>query len=71
MSQTTQDAESEPKRPQAYRQPRQRPGNHLMVCLRPDSLAAVQAVMAAHGLTKSGAIHHLVRLGAGLKPFIS
>ena len=41
-----------------------------MVCLHQDALEAVIAAMAAHGLTKSGAIHHLVRLGAGLKPLI-
>lgn len=41
-----------------------------MVCLRQDALDAVVAVMNAHGLSKSGAIHHLVRLGAGLKSLI-
>jgi len=41
-----------------------------MVCLRQDAFEAVQAVMAAHGLSKSGAVHHLVRLGAGLKSLI-
>ena len=67
-----QDSDSEPAKPKPYgRQPgRQRYGNHLMVCLRLDALEAVQAVMATHGLSKSGAIHHLVRLGAGLKPLI-
>jgi hypothetical protein len=52
------------------RRPRTRPNSHLMVCLRPDALEAVIAVMTTHGLTKSGAVHHLVRLGAGLTPFI-
>ncbi len=49
---------------------KKRPSTHLMVCLHQDALEAVIAAMAAHGLTKSGAIHHLVRLGAGLKPLI-
>ena len=49
---------------------KKRPSTHLMVCLHQDALEAVISAMAAHGLTKSGAIHHLVRLGAGLKPLI-
>lgn len=49
---------------------KKRPSTHLMVCLHQDALEAVMAAMAAHGLTRSGAIHHLVRLGAGLKPLI-
>ena len=52
------------------RQAKKRPSTHLMVCLHQDALEAVIAAMAAPGLTKSGAIHHLVRLGAGLKPLI-
>ena len=72
MTPMPQDSDSEPIRPRPYgRQPaRQRPGTHLMVCLRLDAYEAVQVAMAAHGLSKSGAIHHLVRLGAGLKPLI-
>jgi hypothetical protein len=42
----------------------------VMTVLRDDSLAAVQVVMAQHRLSRSGAIHHLVRLGAGLRPLI-
>lgn len=49
---------------------KKRPSTHLMVCLHQDALEAVMAAMAAHGLTRSGAVHHLVRLGAGLKPLI-
>ena len=43
---------------------------HVMTVLRDDSLAAVQVVMRQHRLSRSGAIHHLVRLGAGLDPLI-
>ena len=39
-----------------------------MVSMRPDTADAVLAVMQRHGLSRSGAIHHLVRLGAGLPP---
>ena len=67
----TPDPDSD-KRSRPYGRPpaRQRSGRHLMVCLRQDALDAVVAVMNAHGLSKSGAIHHLVRLGAGLKSLI-
>ena len=70
MTQTPKP-ESRPVASRPYgRRPRRRPSGHLMVCLRPDALEAVIAVMTAHGLTKSGAVHHLVRLGAGLTPLI-
>jgi hypothetical protein len=39
-----------------------------MTVLHPDALQAVTAVMTKHQLSRSGAIHHLVRLGAGLPP---
>lgn len=39
-----------------------------MVSMRPDTADAVLEVMQRHGLSRSGAIHHLVRLGAGLPP---
>lgn len=56
-------------RPQPYGRPaRQQPSHHVMTVLRPDAWAAVQRVMAQHGLSRSGAIHHLVRLAAGLPP---
>ena len=41
---------------------------YVTAMLRPDAAAAVFAVMREHGLSKSGAVHHLVRLGAGLSP---
>jgi len=34
--------------------------------LADDAAAAVRRVMADHRLSASGAVHHLVRLGAGL-----
>lgn len=39
-----------------------------MTCLAPDAAAAVAVLMVNHNLSRSGAIHHLVRLGAGLAP---
>jgi len=41
-----------------------------MTTLRPDAYQAVVAVMAQHNLSASGAVHHLVRLGAGLDPLL-
>jgi hypothetical protein len=41
-----------------------------MVVLRADALDAVRRVMREHNLSKSGAVHHLVRLGAGLDPLL-
>jgi hypothetical protein len=48
----------------------ERPSHHLMVVLRADALDAVRRVMREHNLSKSGAVHHLVRLGAGLDPLL-
>jgi hypothetical protein len=66
-------ADQTPKpKPRGYgRPPRQRqPGRYVMTTLRPDAYQAVVDVMAAHNLSASGAVHHLVRLGAGLDPLI-
>jgi hypothetical protein len=41
-----------------------------MTTLRPDAYQAVVEAMAQHNLSASGAVHHLVRLGAGLDPLI-
>ena len=44
-------------------------GNHyLQTCVRPDVWDAIQQLRTRHGLTVSGAAHHLMRLGAGLDP---
>ena len=40
----------------------------VMVSLRQDSAAAVLKLVARHNISRSGAAHHLIRLGAGLKP---
>ncbi len=40
----------------------------VMVTLRQDSAAAVLKLVARHKLSRAGAAHHLIRLGAGLKP---
>jgi len=40
----------------------------VMVTLRPDSAAAVLKLVKKHHLSRSGAAHHLIRLGAGLPP---
>ena len=53
-----------------YGRPQRRTGPFVavMVHLQPDAAAAVQALVERHGLSRSGAAHHLVRLGAGLPP---
>jgi hypothetical protein len=38
--------------------------------LRDDAARAVQQVMADHNLSASGAVHHLVRVAAGLPTFL-
>lgn len=40
----------------------------VMVTLRPDAAAAVLDLVKRHRLSRSGAAHHLIRLGAGLPP---
>jgi len=40
----------------------------VTVTLRQDAAAAVLDLVTRHGLSRSGAAHHLIRLGAGLKP---
>jgi len=40
----------------------------VMVTLRPDSAAAVLDLVKLHNLSRAGAAHHLIRLGAGLPP---
>jgi hypothetical protein len=42
--------------------------HYLQSCVRPDVWAAIQELTEAHGLSISGAAHHLMRLGAGLQP---
>ena len=40
----------------------------VTVTLRSDSAAAVLDLVTRHRLSRSGAAHHLIRLGAGLSP---
>jgi hypothetical protein len=59
-----------PAKPRDYGRAKERPSHHLMVCLHADALDAVRRVMREHNLSKSGAVHHLVRLGAGLSSLL-
>jgi hypothetical protein len=43
-------------------------GWRVTTVLPADAAAAVREIKQLHGLTNSGAVHHLVRLGAGLTP---
>ena len=42
--------------------------HYLQACVRSDVWAVVQGLVKEHGLSISGAAHHLMRLGAGLPP---
>jgi hypothetical protein len=50
------------------RQPQQGQSSYVMTCLSPDAWQEVCKVMDGYGISASGAVHHLVRLGAKLKP---
>jgi hypothetical protein len=69
---TQQPQTSNPDRPKPYgRAPRRRQaGRYVMTVLRMDADEAVRRVMATYNISASGAVHHLVRLGAGLPPLI-
>ena len=58
-------------KPRSYGRGGRPPGRYVMTTLRPDAYQAVVAAMAKHNLSASGAVHHLVRLGAGLPPLLS
>jgi len=49
-------------------QPRSTRSEYVMTALHPDAYEAVTETMRRLGISKSGAVHHLVRLAAGLKP---
>ena len=69
MSRKPRSPEPEQRRtgPRPYRQPRPRAERHyVMTVLRPDAWEAVRKLMQSQNLSASGAVHHLVRLGAGL-----
>ena len=54
----------------AYGRPQRRTeaSEVIMTTLHPDAYQAVRETMRRLGISKSGAVHHLVRLAAGLKP---
>lgn len=60
----------EPDRPKPYGRRRRRvePGLVVMVRLAPDAAGVVLHLVNQHGISRSGAAHHLLRLGAGLAP---
>ena len=68
MPRTNQPPSPEQPPPQRYGHKRRANPLRAMVTLHPDSLRAVEQVMAEHRLTRSGAIHHMVRTAAGLPP---
>jgi hypothetical protein len=65
------DQTSKPERFRPYGRAPRRPDNWKVQTVLPDdSEQAVRQVMRQHNLSASGAVHHLVRLGAGLDPLI-
>jgi len=50
------------------RQPQQEKSSYVMTCLSREAMLAVYKIMDSTGISASGAVHHLVRLGAKLKP---
>jgi len=68
---TQQPQSPEPERFRPYgRRPAVPSGWKVQTKLRDDSEQAVRQAMKQHNLSASGAVHHLVRLGAGLDPLI-
>jgi hypothetical protein len=66
MADQTPKPERTRPRPYGTGRGRGQGGHYVMTSLWTDAHMAVQAVMAEHNLSASGAVHHLVRLGAGL-----
>jgi hypothetical protein len=65
------DQTAEPERFRPYGRAPRRPDNWKVQTVLPDDAgAAVRQVMRQYNLSASGAVHHLVRLGAGLDPLI-
>jgi hypothetical protein len=62
---------SQPRRRAYGRTQARRPGGraYVMTALQPDAYAAVREVMRRLGTSKSGAVHHMVRIAAGLQTF--
>ena len=42
------------------------PPHYVMTCLRADAWAVVEALMERRNISASGAVHHLIRVAAGL-----
>lgn len=42
--------------------------HYLQSCVRSDVWSVIQQLTQEHGLSISGAAHHLMRIGAGLQP---
>lgn len=59
------------RRPRLYGRSRQSGSVRVFSVLRPDTLAAVDRVAAELNLTRSGAIHHLLRRALRLKSLLS
>lgn len=59
-----------PKRPRLYGRSRQAGSAKVFAVLRLDALAAVDRVAAELGLTRSGAIHHLIRQSCNLESLL-
>lgn len=71
MTQQHQTPKPEPRpRPYGRAQRQRQAGRYVMTLLRMDADEAVRRVMREHNLSASGAVHHLVRLGAGLPPLL-
>ena len=60
------DQAPNPSKPRAYGRSKQAPAWRTTVVLQSDEEKAVRLVMRSHNLGGSGAIRHLIRLGAGL-----
>jgi hypothetical protein len=57
------------ERPRAYGRYKGTAQNRsVMTSLKPDAWQAVEELMTREHLSASGAVHHLVRLAAGLPP---
>ena len=68
MTDPIQAPEPDPPKPYGRRRARAEQCLTVMVSLAPDAAAAVRQLITRHGISRSGAVHHLVRLGAGLPP---
>lgn len=68
MSTSAQASEPDPPKPYGRRRARADAALTVMVSLAPDAAGVVLHLCKKHGISRSGAVHHLLRLGAGLAP---